>query len=87
MLPRLGEYELRRITPAVIAEFADELRHEGVGDPTVRKVLSLVQSVLGRAVVVGRIRANPVAPVRKPAQGRRRTVRPLTPTTVEQLRS
>ena len=86
VLPSLGEYELRRITPAVIAEFADELRQEGAGDATIRKVLSLVQSVLGRAVVVGRIRANPVAPVRKPAQGRRRTVRPLTPTTVEQLR-
>ena len=86
MLPRLGEYELRRITPAVIAEFADELRRDGVGDATVRKVLSLVQGVLGRAVVLGRIRANPVVPIRKPVQGRRRAVRPLTPTKVEQLR-
>ena len=34
VLPRLGEYELRRITPAVIAEFADELRGDGVGDAT-----------------------------------------------------
>ena len=86
VLPSLGEYELRRITPAVIAEFADDLRREGAGDATIRKVLSLVQSVLGRAVVVGRIRANPVVPVRKPSQGRRRAVRPLTPTLVEQLR-
>jgi integrase len=86
VLPRLGEYELRRITPAVIAAFVDELRHAGVGDPTVRKVLSLVQSVLSRAVVLGKIRANPVAAVRKPAQARRRAVRPLTPAMVEQLR-
>ncbi len=86
VLPKLGEYELRRITPAVIAEFADELRRDGVGDPTVRKVLSLVQGVLGRAVVLGRIRANPVVPIRKPVQGRRRAIRPLTPTKVEQLR-
>ncbi len=86
MLPRLGEYELRRITPAVVAEFADDLRRDGVGDPTVRKVLSLVQGVLGRAVVLGRIRANPVVPVRKPVQGRRRVIRPLPPATVEQLR-
>jgi integrase len=70
----------------VIAEFADELRGDGVGDATVRKVLSLLQGVLGRAVVLGRIRANPVVPVRKPTQGRRRAVRPLTPTSVEQLR-
>ena len=83
VLPRLGEYQLRRITPAVIAEFADELRRDGVGDATVRKVLSLVQGVLGRAVVLGRIRANPVVPIRKPVQGRRRAVRPLTPTKVD----
>jgi integrase len=86
VLPRLGEYELRRITPAVIADFADELRREGVGDATTRKVLSILQGMLGRAVVLGRIRANPVAAVRKPAQARRRAVRPLTPTMVEQLR-
>ena len=70
----------------MIADFADELRRDGVGDATVRKVLSLVQGVLGRAVVLGRIRANPVVPVRKPVQGRARAVRPLTPATVEQLR-
>jgi integrase len=86
VLPRLGQYELRRISPSVIAEFADELRREGVGDATVRKVLSLVQGVLGRAVVLGRIRTNPVVPIRKPVQGRRHAVRPLTPAKVEQLR-
>ena len=53
---------------------------------SIRKVLSLVQGVLGRAVVLGRIRANPVVPIRKPVQGRRRAVRPLTPTKVERLR-
>ena len=86
ILSRLGEYELRRITPAVIAEFADELRNDGVGAPTIRKVLSLLQGILGRAVVVGRIKSNPVAAVRKPAQARSRAVRPLTPTMVEKLR-
>jgi len=80
--------EARRVRVAAhharsVAEFADELRRDGVGDATVRKVLSLVQGVLGRAVVLGRIRANPVVPVRKPVQGRRRAVRPLTPTKVD----
>lgn len=86
ILPRLGEYELRRITPAVIAGFADELRREGVGEPTVRKVLTLIQSVLARAVVLGKITTNPVAAVRKPTQRRRRAIRPLTPAMVERLR-
>jgi integrase len=86
ILPRLGDYELRRITPAVIAGFADELRRNGVGEPTVRKVLTLVQGVLTRAVVLGKIQTNPVAAVRKPTQRRRRAIKPLTPKVVEQLR-
>ncbi len=86
VLPRLGQYELRRITPAVVAQFADELRSAGVGEPTARKVLSLLQGVLQRAVVVGRIRSNPVAAIRKPGQGRQRPVRPLAPDAAERLR-
>jgi integrase len=85
-LPRLGGVELRRITPAAIADFADDLRRADVGDATSGKVLSLLQGVLGRAVVLGRISSNPVAVIRKPAQGRLRAVRPLTPTMVETLR-
>ena len=71
VLPRLGELELRRLTPAVVAGFADELRRDGAGDPTIRKVLSLLQSVLSRAVILGKVPANPVAAIRKPAQRRR----------------
>ena len=74
VLPRLGELELRRLTPAVIAGFADELRRDGAGDPTVRKVLSLLQGVLSHAVVLGKLQANPVAAIRKPAQRRKRAV-------------
>ena len=70
----------------MIADFADELRRAGVGDATARKVLSLMQGILGRAVVLGRISSNPVAAIRKPPQGRKRAVRPLTPTLVEAIR-
>jgi integrase len=86
VLPRLGELELRQLTPAVIAGFAAELRRDGIGDSTVRKVLSLLQGVLSRAVILGRLQVNPVAAVRKPAQRRKRAVRPLAPAAVEQLR-
>ncbi len=84
--PQLGELELRRLTPAVVAGFADELRRDGAGDPTIRKVLSLLQSVLSRAVILGKVPANPVAAIRKPAQRRGRAVRPLAPAMVERLR-
>jgi integrase len=86
VLPRVGELELRRLTPAVIAGFADELRRDGVGDPTVRKVLSLLQGVLGRGVVLGKLPANPVAAIVSRRNAASRAVRPLAPAAVERLR-
>jgi integrase len=86
VLPRLGGFELRRLTPAVIESFQAELRREGVGEPTILKTLTLLQGMLQRAVVWGRIPSNPVAPIRKPAQKRTRTVKPIAPPTVEEIR-
>jgi integrase len=86
VLPRLGGFELRRLTPAVIESFQAELRREGVGDPTILKTLTLLQGMLQRAVVWGRIPSNPVAPIRKPAQKRTRAVKPIAPAKVEEIR-
>jgi integrase len=86
VLPRLGGFELRRLTPAVIESFQAELRREGVGEPTILKTLTLLQGMLRRAVVWGRIPSNPVAPIRKPAQKRTRAVKPIAPATVEEIR-
>ena len=86
VLPRLGGYELRRVTPAIIERFQADLRREGVGDPTIIKTMTLLQGMLQRAVVWGRIASNPVAPVRKPTQRRSRAVRVIAPITVETIR-
>jgi integrase len=86
VLPRLGGMQLRRLTPAVIEGFQAELRREGVGDPTIIKTLTLLQGMLQRAVVWGRIPSNPVAPIRKPAQKPTRTVKPIAPVAVEEIR-
>ena len=86
VLPRLGAMELRRLTPAVIESFQAELRREGVGDPTIIKTLTLLQGMLQRAVVWGRIPSNPVAPIKKPAQKRARSVKAIPPATVEAIR-
>jgi integrase len=86
VLPRLGAMELRRLTPVVIESFQAELRREGVGDPTIIKTLTLLQGLLQRAVVWGRIPSNPVAPIKKPAQKRARSVKPIPPSTVETIR-
>jgi integrase len=86
VLPRLGAIELRRLSPAVIESFQAELRREGVGNPTIIKTLTLLQGMLQRAVVWGRIPSNPVAPIKKPAQKRARWVKAIPPATVEAIR-
>ena len=87
VLPRLGGYELRRLTPGVVETFRAELETAGVGPAAIRKTLVVLQAVLQRAVVWQRIVANPVAAIRKPPQRRARIVTPLPPSRVEAIRA
>ena len=86
VLPRLGDLQLRQLTPGVVDEFQSELRAAGAGEPTIRKTLALLQAVCREAVTWGRLTSNPVKPVRKRAVVRQRAVRPLLPAAVERLR-
>jgi integrase len=85
VLPRLGAYRLKELTPEVVANLRADLTEAGVGDATIRKALFLLQGVLGLAVVQGAIATNPVKAVRKPRQASR-SIRPLAPETVEAIR-
>lgn len=85
-LPRLGALQLRSITPGVIARFRSDLEDAGVGAPTIRKTMTVIQSMLRRAVEEDRIRSNPVAQVRKPPAPRQRAVQPQPPAKIEDLR-
>lgn len=87
VLNHLGGLELRELTPDVIEDFAGDLKRNGIGDPTVRKTLALVQSILARAVARGRIPRNPVAAIRKPPQRRARPVSPPSLACVEAMRA
>jgi integrase len=87
LIPRLGELQLRRITPEAVQRLQVDLRSEGVGEEMVRKALVLLQSVMERAVEWGHVHANPVKPVRKPRQARKRAVRALPPEVVEAIRA
>ena len=60
---------------------------DGVGDNSILKALTVLQSILQRAVEWRRIDRNPVRDVRKPSQARTRVVRPLTPQAVERMRA
>jgi site-specific recombinase XerD len=85
VVPRLGRYELRRLTPQALQQFVSDLNTEGVGEATVLKTLALLSGVLTLAEEWGYIRTNPVRLVRKPRQSRKGAVRPLVPETVEAI--
>lgn len=87
LMPRLGSWPLRDITPAVVEDFRAQLHVARVGDPTIIKTLGLLQGMLKRAAVRGRIPANPVLLVDKPRQSAGRRPAPLPPLTVERIRS
>ena len=78
-------------TAAAHAEVMDQLKtdlHEaGVGAPTIRKTLSLLQAMLRQAVAWDRLRLNPVKQIRKPNAPRKRAVVALSPAQVEALRA
>jgi hypothetical protein len=59
VLPRLGGFALRDLTPELIQRQAAELRSAGVGPAALRRTLVLLQGVLQRAVEWGHIPANP----------------------------
>ena len=85
--PRLGEYEIRAITPMLIEDFRAQLDHHGIGVQTQRKAMMLLQGMLRRAVVRGLIPMNPVAVVDKPRQPPTRRPQPLAPEMVEAIRA
>lgn len=87
VLPRLGGYPLRDLTPEVVARFRADLARGGVGDATIRKTLSILQGILQRAVEWHRLPANAAKAVRKPVQRRARVVDPPSPLAVELMRA
>ena len=87
LLPQLGDYELRAITPTLVEDLRARLDTQEVGVQSQRKALMLLQGILRRAVVRGLIPANPVSVVDKPRQPPTRRPEPLPPIIVEQIRA
>lgn len=78
ILPYLGDVRLNQLTVDRIEEHVAGLRSQGLGDPTIYRVLMLLQGVVQRAVEWGYTHENHVRNVRKPSTKRGRMVRPLT---------
>ena len=87
LLPALGDYELRAMTPMLVEDLRAQFDAQRVGIQTQRKALMLLQGILRRAVVRGLIPANPVSVVDKPRQPPTRRPEPLPPETVERIRA
>lgn len=87
LLPRVGHLELRKITPAVVDRLKTDLQNDGVGAPTIRKAMSLLQAMLREAVAWDRLRSNPVKQIRKPKAPRQLAVVAISPDQVEALRA
>jgi hypothetical protein len=87
LLPRIGDYQLREITPMVVEDLRDQMTHAKVGAPTQRKALMLLQGILRRAVVRGLLPVNPAQLVDKPKQRPTQPPQPLAPVTVERIRA
>jgi integrase len=85
--PMLGGYRLREITPGLVQEFLGRLGREGVGDASIVKTATVLQSIFNRAVIEGLAERNPVAVVRKPPQRRKREPDLVSPETVERIRA
>ncbi len=86
VVPYLGNRPLREITPRIVDSWRVELERSGLGAPTVRKSMAVLQSCMQRAVVWDEISTNPCREVRKPTGKRNRVIEPLTPMQVESMR-
>ena len=87
LLPRLGDYPLRDITPLVVEDLLAQLAGQGASPDAQRRAVTLLQGILKRAVVRALIPANPVQLVTKPKLPPAEPPRPLAPETVEAIRA
>ena len=61
IMPRLGDYGVRELTPKRLARFREELEKAGVGTATVRKAMAILQSILSFAVAEELVEFNAAA--------------------------
>jgi integrase len=87
ILPRWAHTPLRDITPAAVDHWTQGMVTDGVGAPTIRKTLAVLQGILRLAVVDGHIDSNPVTQVYKPPATRQRDPIMVGPDLIERARA
>jgi len=87
IMPRLGAYGVRELTPKRLARFREDLERAGVGTATVVKAMRIVQSIISFAISEEVVEYNAAASVRKPRYERQREPHIFLPAEVEQIRA
>ena len=85
--PRLGEYGVRELTPKRLTRFRSELERADLGNATIVKAMSIVQSILSFAVTEELVEYNAGAAVKKPRYTRAREPHIFLPANVEAIRT
>ena len=84
--PRLGHLQVRQLNAPVVQAFKEQMESDGVGAPTTRRALAILQAICRYAIAKGELSSNPVREVRKPAVRRKLEIVAISPTQVESLR-
>ena len=87
ILPRLGDYGVRELSPRRLARFREELEKAKVGTATVVKAMSIVQGIVSFAMAEELVEYNAAAAVRKPRYERAREPHIFLPADVEKIRA
>lgn len=85
ILPTLGGYELREITPGLVDQWVSLLRRDR-GVQTVTKLMGVLSGIMRHAVLNDLIDYNPVREVRKPKGEQKSAPWPYSPSEIETIR-
>lgn len=87
ILPTLGGFELRQITPGRIDRWVAYLQDQGRGADTIQKLLGVVSGIFRHAVLNDLVDYNPVREVSKPKKDQKSAPWPYSPSEVEAIRA
>jgi integrase len=87
VLPCLGGYQLRELTPAIVAQWRTDRHDSGAGDSVLRSAMIVLQGMLKYAVQEGKTSTNVVRVVDKPRQEQPDWPEPVPPLIVEKIRA
>src|SRR5579862_8904242 len=86
VLPVLGPIPLRELDAGLLARFFADLRRQGVGDDTQRRLIGLLSRMFRYAIQEGRVATNPALVLEAPRQLQGEWPEPVAPETVERIR-